>query len=300
MAGLQSRTRELEPCSSTEDEPLGTGGAVRYAADPGRGTVVIFNGDIISDLDLGAVLRHHREKKAGVTIVLKEVDDPTNYGLVETDADGRVRQFLEKPGYDEVAGRNINAGAYVIEPEYLELMKEGVYLSIEREFFPLLVERGEPFFSYVHHGYWADIGNVSNYLKAHEDFFQRRGALSEEYREVRPMLWAARDVNIPGDIQVRGPAVVGGGTSIGEGVVLDRFCVIGPGCRVGDGVHLSGCVLWEGVSVGPETRLRSSVLGDGSRLGRNIRLSGLFALGSEGYIPDYSHHTELHDEFDPK
>jgi mannose-1-phosphate guanylyltransferase len=284
---------------TVEEEPLGTGGAVRYASKPSEGTVIVFNGDIISDLNLGAVLDFHRNSGAGVTIVLTEVEDPTNYGLVETGADDRVRQFIEKPGWNEINCRTINAGTYVIEPEYLELMEEGVHLSIEREFFPLLVEKKSPFFAYVHRGYWADIGTVASYLKAHSDFFRRDEPVPGDYHQAGPMIWAAEGAEVHRDSKAHGPVIVGPGSRIGEGVVFDRFSVVGRECSIEEGAHLDSCVLWDKVAVGRNTRLKTCVLGEESRLGENIRLSGLFALGSGGYIPDYSHHTEMHESFDP-
>ncbi len=281
-----------------EDHPLGTGGAVRFAGRREAGTMVVFNGDILSDLDLAAVLAYHREKKAGVTIVLTEVEDPTTYGLVETWPDGRVRQFLEKPGWDEIDSlRTINAGIYIIEPEYLDLIREGAHSSIEREFFPLLVERGVPFYAFLHRGYWIDIGTVTKYLKAHLDYFQRDGSPPPGYHEVKRMIWAADTGTVPSSVEAHGPVVIGAECVIGAGVSFSRFCVIGRGCRIGAGAHLDGCVLWDGVTVGAAARLKGCVLGEGSSVGDHTRLTGLFALGGGGVIPAYSHFTELDDEF---
>jgi NDP-sugar pyrophosphorylase family protein len=295
MAGI---TGEIALRYVVEETPLGTGGAVRYALRKDSGTVVVFNGDILNDLDLAAVLAFHREKKAGVTIVLTEVDDPTNYGLVETHADGRVRQFLEKPGWNEIDSlRTINAGTYIIEPEYLDLIRGGAHVSIEREFFPLLVEREAPFYAFLHRGYWIDIGTVAKYLKAHHDFFLRGGAIGQGYREVRRNVWVADGAAVPASVEAHGPLVAGPASVVGEGAVFSRFCVVGAGCRIGAGAHLDGCVLWQGVSVGEGARLKGCVLGEGSSVGDHARLSALFALGGGGRIPDYSHFSELEDEF---
>src|ERR671921_1708689 len=132
-----------------EPMPLGTGGAVRYAGDSLTESVVVFNGDVMTQVDLGAVIRLHRERKAKATIVLTPVDNPTAYGLVETDADSNVRRFLEKPNADEITCDTINAGIYVLEPDTFDRIPTDVPYSIERGYFPSLVERGEPFFAYV-------------------------------------------------------------------------------------------------------------------------------------------------------
>ncbi len=281
-----------------EKDPLGTGGGVRFAQSGEPGSVVVFNGDVLNDLDLGAALDFHREKRAGVTIVLTEVEDPTNFGLVRAATDGRVSQFLEKPGWEEVDSlRTVNAGTYIIEPEHLELIPRGVHSSIEREFFPALVERGIPFYAFVHRGYWIDIGTVAKYLRAHADYFRRNAPMPEGYRQVRKDLWTAGSPEVAADAAVFGPVAVGEGSRVGKGAVFSRFCVVGRNCRIGEDAHLDGCVLWDGVEVGAGSRLKGCVIGEGSRLGEHTRLSGLFALGSGAVLPDYSHFTETNEAF---
>ena len=129
--------------------PLGTGGAIRYAGDSLTESVVVFNGDVLTQVDLAAVLRLHRERKAKATIVLTPVDNPRAYGLVETDRDGNIKRFLEKPGEDEITCNTINAGIYVLEPDTFDRIPKDTAWSIERSFFPSLIERGETFVAYV-------------------------------------------------------------------------------------------------------------------------------------------------------
>src|SRR5512134_3911035 len=128
-----------------EPMPLGTGGAVRYAGDSLTESVVVFNGDVLTQIDLGAVIRLHRERQAKATIVLTPVENPTAYGLVETDPAGNVTRFLEKPSPDEITTNNINAGIYVLEPDTFDRIPKDVSWSIERSYFPSLIERGETF-----------------------------------------------------------------------------------------------------------------------------------------------------------
>ncbi len=294
---VQGRTGRINLDYVVEDEPLGTGGAVRYAARPEEGTVAVFNGDILSDLDLNDVLRFHREKQAGVTIVLTEVEDPTAYGLVLVHPDGRVRQFLEKPSWDEVEGRTINAGTYIVEPEYLERIRPGAHVSIEREFFPALVEAGAPFYAYIHRGYWIDIGTVGKYVRVHHDFFQRGEGPGNGYRR-EGQAWLADGATTGAHLALHGPLVAGPGATIGRGVTIGRFAVLGPGCVIGDDVHLDGCVLWEGTRVGAGSRLKGCVAGAGCAIGEHVRLSGLLALGDRAVVPDHSHLVETDDDFE--
>src|SRR6187200_2949784 len=141
-----------------EPAPLGTGGAVRYAGDALTESVVVFNGDVLTQVDLAAVLKLHRERKARATIVLTPVDNPTAYGLVETDKAGKVLRFLEKPTADQIVCDTINAGIYVLEPDTLDRIPKDEVYSIERGYFPSLVQNGETFVAYVYRGYWIDIG----------------------------------------------------------------------------------------------------------------------------------------------
>src|SRR5919206_1561265 len=166
-----------------EPSPLGTAGAVRYAGESLHESVVVFNGDVFTQVDLAAVIRLHRERRAKATIVLTPVDNPTAYGLVETDADGNIRRFLEKPKPDEITTNNINAGIYVLEPETFDRIPSDVSWSIERSYFPSLIERGETFVAYVYNGYWIDIGTPEKYTQVHRDIMDGRFAAAP-FRDV--------------------------------------------------------------------------------------------------------------------
>jgi len=157
-----------------EASPLGTAGAYRNAASLISETTVVFNGDVLTDIDMNEVIRFHRERQAAATIVLAPVPNPTAYGLVETEKDGRVRRFLEKPKPEEVTCDTINAGIYILEPRVLDYVPEGEPFMFEYGVFPGLLERKEPFFAYIWRGYWRDIGTASSYLQANLDVIAGR------------------------------------------------------------------------------------------------------------------------------
>ena len=159
-----------------EPQPLGTGGAIKFAEPHLDGPVIVFNGDVLTEIDLNAVLALHRSRKAKATIVLTPVENPTAYGLVETAPDGAVQRFLEKPKPDEITTNNINAGIYVLEPDTFDRIPKDTPYSIERSYFPSLVERGEAFVAYVYKGYWIDIGTPEKYTQVHRDIMS--GAFS--------------------------------------------------------------------------------------------------------------------------
>src|ERR671913_1187440 len=179
-----------------EPSPLGTGGAIRYAAQGVSDTLVVFNGDVMTSVDVARVVAMHRERGAKATIVLTPVDNPTAYGLVETEADGSVRRFLEKPGADEITCDTINAGIYVLEPDTFDRIPKDTAWSIERSYFPSLVERGETFVAHVYRGYWIDIGTPDKYAQVHRDIMDGRYQAPPFAGSVPAQVWTAPDVRV--------------------------------------------------------------------------------------------------------
>src|SRR5918993_3247293 len=149
-----------------EPMPLGTGGAIRYAGDQLPESVVGFNGGVLTQVDLGAVLALHRERKAKATIVLTPVENPRAYGLVETDADGNIKQFLEKPSDEEITCNTINAGIYILEPDTFDRIPKDTNWSIERSYFPSLIQRRETFVPHIDPGHWKAIRPPPQYPQA--------------------------------------------------------------------------------------------------------------------------------------
>lgn len=271
---------------TVEDEPLGTGGAVRYAAAGREGTLIVLNGDVFSTIDLRAVLAFHRAKRARATIVLTTVENPTAYGLVTLARGGRVQGFLEKPSWEEISTNTINAGVYIIEPDLLQYFPAG-HCSIERDFFPRLVQEKVAFYGYVHRGYWLDFGTAEKYLQAHRDLLDDPGRVHRGYRRRGSGLWLAPGVS-PGERMLAlGRALVGPGSVFGEGVQLHKSVVIGSGCRIGSRAVLENCVLWDDVVIGEGARLSGCILGNGVRIGAYASLARL-VLGAGAVLPDYS------------
>src|SRR2546430_16611046 len=160
---------------TVEPQPMGTAGAYKFAEDLIREPTVVFNGDILTDLDLKAVIREHSEHRATATIVLTQVANPSAYGLVETEQDGRIRRFLEKPKADEITCNTINAGTYILEPRVLDMIPSGENHSFEYGLFPELLKLEETFFAHVPtRTYWIDIGTPARYLPVHQDLLGNR------------------------------------------------------------------------------------------------------------------------------
>jgi NDP-sugar pyrophosphorylase family protein len=251
-----------------EPAPLGTGGAIRFASETMRDSVVVFNGDVLTQLDLAAVIALHRERKAKATIVLTPVDNPTAYGLVETDAAGNVTRFLEKPNADEITCDTINAGIYVLDGAMLARIPPGRVSSMEREFFPGLLADGLPFFGWVGEGYWIDIGSPEKYRQAQLDLMEGRVTT-----DVGPAgtggdrLSVAADAMLGARVSVVAPLVIGAGCRLEDDCHVGPAAVLGPGCVVGAAAAVEGAVLWERVSVGAGAVLRDCIIGADVRVG---------------------------------
>ncbi|HEX8100457.1 MAG TPA: NDP-sugar synthase [Actinomycetota bacterium] len=238
-----------------EATPLGTGGAVANALRGVDEPVYVLNGDILTDLDLSALAAGHLERRAIATIALTPVEDARPYGLVALDEEGRVLEFREKP--DEPIPGVVNAGTYVLDPRALAGVPDGRPVSIEREVFPALIERGEPVFGFVSDGYWMDLGTPEKYLRATFDALEGRIA-GLEY--VAPHVDATAGVSL----QAR----------------LGRWVVVGPGVSVEDDGEVEDSVLLAGSIVHEGARVRNSILGPRSRVGSGATVEG--AVLAEG------------------
>jgi NDP-sugar pyrophosphorylase family protein len=272
-----------------EAEPLGTAGGVRNAADLVSGRVVVLNGDILTDLDLGAMLAAHETRGARASIYLTPVENPTVYGLVELEPDGRVRRFMEKPGWDEVTTNTVNAGIYVLERELLELIPRDQPHSIEREFFPMLLERRVSFVGHVPRAYWLDIGTAAKYLQAHQDLLDRQvqSHVALPGRRVQEG-WLDPGADLHSTVRLRGPVVIGAGCRLEPDVVVGPGVVLGPGCHLGPGAHVEGSVLWENVAVGAGARLAGCLIGRACRVGAHAEVGAGAVLGDGSALTDYS------------
>jgi len=235
---------------SVEDFPRGTAGAVKRAEKFLDGPFVVFNGDVFTGLDLTAMLKFHHEKKPMATIALTSVEDPTTYGVVETDKEGRVRRFTEKPGRDKVTTNMVNAGLYIVEPGILDHIAADTLFSFEHDVFPPLLEKGQAIYGFPTEAYWIDIGTPEKYRCLNHDLL---------LREVKEVKFEGESVVHP-SARISPPAVIGSGCSIGKDAVVKGPVVIGPGCRIGPGATLEGAVLWQKCKIGRGARLRNCVI----------------------------------------
>jgi mannose-1-phosphate guanylyltransferase len=246
----------VELLYAVEPEPLDTAGAIGFAARFAGidDTFVVVNGDVLTGLDVGAVIAFHRQRQAEATIALTPVDDPSRYGVVCTDPDGLVTAFIEKPPAGEAPTNLINAGTYVVEPSVLERVPAGRRVSIERETFPALVERGR-LYAMASDADWIDAGTPATYLSV---------SLAMAERE-------------------------GGGIAAGARVhrraqVVDS--VVEAGAVIDEDAVVHGSLVFSGARVGPEARVRGSILGHDSVIGKGARVEELSVIGDGGVVAD--------------
>jgi mannose-1-phosphate guanylyltransferase len=273
-----------------EPQPLGTGGAVRYAGDSLTESVVVFNGDVLTQVDLAAVLRLHRERRAKATIVLTPVENPRAYGLVETDAAGNIKRFLEKPGEDEITCNTINAGIYVLEPDTFDRIPKDTAWSIERSFFPSLIERGETFVAYVYDGYWIDIGTPAKYLQVHRDIMDGRYVAPpfDAAPSGSAVAWVSPGARVEDGAEVHGPCFIDEGAVVKAGAHVRAYSVIGRETRIEEGAMVEGSIVWPNGWIGPEASLKQSILGRNCHIGRNVIVESPAVLGDKTVVTDYS------------
>ncbi|HKA19239.1 MAG TPA: NDP-sugar synthase [Blastocatellia bacterium] len=264
---------------AVEASPLGTAGAYRNAASMISETTVVFNGDVLTDIDMNEVIRSHRERQAAATIVLAPVPNPTAYGLVETDKDGRVRRFLEKPKPEEVTCDTINAGIYILEPRVLDYVPEGEPFMFEYGVFPKLLEHNEPFYSYVWRGYWRDIGTASSYLQANLDVIAGRV-------ELLPPPTTQRGEKFDESAEVEPPSAVDPGCTLKPGVRIINS-VISRNCYIEERARIENCVIRAGTRIGAGSFIQRAVIGKGCHIGRSVEIKGA-VLGDKSVLTDYS------------
>ncbi len=265
----------------TEPSPMGTGGAYKFATEKTDEAIIVFNGDVLTDFSVAELVEKHRDSKADATIALIPVEDPSRYGVVETDADGRVKQFIEKPSADKIGSRGggrVNAGIYVLEPTIWEMIPEGVPRSFEYEIFPEILRRGLNFVSYSLDGsYFKDIGTLKSYHEAHLDFLSGRINGYE--------LTKSTDFDIAATANVDEASIFGEGCVVRSNAKVTNS-VVGNGVHIDESAVIEDSVLWSHSRVSYSAQVRGAVICVGCHIGRNVVVSEGSVLADDTILPD--------------
>jgi mannose-1-phosphate guanylyltransferase len=269
---------------AVEPEPLDTAGAVRFAADHAGvdDTFVVVNGDVLTDMDVTALIAFHRDRGAEGTIALHPVADPSAFGVVPTDGDGRVTAFVEKPPREEAPTNLINAGTYVLEPSVLARVPKGRRVSIERETFPAMVRDGG-LYARPDDAYWLDTGTPAAYLQAHRDLLEGRrpSSPSPGARLEGESLWIIGSPVIDGTVV--GPSLLADGARVAAGARVERS-VLGAGAAVEAGATVVDSVLLSGARIAGGSTVAGSILGPRSTVGERCDVRPTSVLGAGAVV----------------
>jgi mannose-1-phosphate guanylyltransferase len=241
-----------------EDVPLGTAGAVKNTEKFLDETFIVFNGDIMTDIDLSEMIDLHRKLKPEASIALTPVDNPSIYGVVETDSANIVQRFVEKPPPEKVTTNMINAGIYILEPEVLQRIPESEFFMFERQVFPGMLQEKRPILGYKSDSYWIDIGTPEKYLKVNQDMLNRIPG---------PVIIPDNESNISSSAKIIGPALIGKNCHIAEGTQVKDSTVIGHGCTIDNNTVIEDSIIWDGVHISANSLLKKCIIGSNSFIG---------------------------------
>ncbi|HEY3318755.1 MAG TPA: sugar phosphate nucleotidyltransferase [Coriobacteriia bacterium] len=269
----------MEMTYAVEERPLGTAGSVKNAEELLTGTFIVISGDALTDIDLSEVVRVHREKGGIVTIALKRVDNPLEFGVVITGEDGRIERFLEKPTWGQVFSDTINTGIYVMEPAVFDYIPRGKTFDFSSELFPLLMREGHELYGAVMDGYWCDIGSLGTYMQAHVDVLDGKvGVYVPGYR-TKDDVWVGDGATIDPSARVAGKVVIGSNCKIKAGAELGEYTVLGDNCLVGYDARVHRSVVWNDSFIGARAVLRGTVIGRDVDVRANATVESGSAVG---------------------
>lgn len=270
----------------TEESPLGTAGSVRNARAFLDSPFLVVSGDALTDIDPSEVVEFHRSRGSMVTIVLKKVPDPLEFGLVITDGDGRISRFLEKPGWGEVFSDTINTGIYVIEPEVLSFIPDDRPFDFSQDLFPQLLEDGIPMYGYVADGYWCDVGNLEQYLAVHRDILDGLVDVKIAGHKLENNIWIGDGVEIDESAKISGPVLLGNHVKVEAGTKLREYSVLGHNVVVKRDNFIHRAVVMDNTYIGPSCHIRGTLIGRNCDIKSGVRIDEGAVLGDDCLVGD--------------
>jgi mannose-1-phosphate guanylyltransferase/phosphomannomutase len=264
---------------SLEATPMGTAGSVRLAAQRLDEPFLVISGDALTDFDLESLVRFHTERDGAVTIALKAVDNPLDFGIVVTGEDGRIERFLEKPTWGQVFSDTINTGIYVVDPGVLRHVPDDQPFDFSKELFPRLLELGRPMYGHVCDGYWQDIGNLEQYRQANFDALDGRITLDIPGIRLRGNIWIGEGVEIDDLAGVEGPAFIGNYCAISPEATIGSYSVLGANVRLRERARVVRSVIDQSTFVGRSASVEGAIVGKSCDLRSHVHVNDGAALG---------------------
>src|ERR1700704_1926303 len=264
--------------------PRGPAGSVMLARQQLTEPFVVISGDSLTDIDLAAAVRFHRERRAIATIVLKPVPNPLEYGVVVVDEGGAVQRFIEKPSWGEVISDLANTGIYVLDPAVFDFFRPGEVTDWSGDVFPKLLKQGEPVFGWVTTGYWEDVGSHAAYVKANFDCLEGRVKVQIPGNRVGESIWVHEEAEVSTSARVDGPALICAGAKVRAGAWVNGPCVIGANTTIDTGAKVSNSIMWDHAYIGLNSRLRGAVVCRSVTIKNGCLLEEGSVIGGEGVL----------------
>ncbi len=266
---------------SVEESPLGTAGSVRLADSKLQDTFLVISGDALCDVDLSSLVEAHREKGAAVTIGLKSVDNPLEFGIVVTDDERRIERFLEKPSWGQVFSDTINTGIYVIEPEVMRHVPTDRSYDFSKELFPLLLEMGRPLYGHILDGYWQDVGDLDQFRQANFDALDEAVKLNIPGIRLRGNVWLGEGVEVDDLDQIEAPAFLGNYCRIMADAAAGAYSVLGSSVTLRERARTSRSVIDVSTHIGRSAVVEGAILGRSCEVGAHAHVQEGAAIGDE-------------------
>jgi mannose-1-phosphate guanylyltransferase/phosphomannomutase len=266
-----------------ERVPLGTAGSVKNAQSSLSDTFLVISGDSVTDIDLTRALDYHSTKNADATLVLTTVDKPYEYGVVETESDGHINKFLEKPDWTEVWTNTVNTGTYILKKSVLNKFSANEMFDFASDLFPMMLSDGDEIYGYTAAGYWCDIGDAKAYAMCHNDILDGKIVLDidADYTSVD-----SSKANIHKDAIVGSPCYIGEGVKVGAGAYVSAYSVLGDNCKVGDNARVNSSIFHDRVTVGASTSISNSIVCQNSKIGDFTTLHDASIIGANCVVDD--------------
>lgn len=271
-----------------EETPLGTAGSVKSAEKFLDDTFIVISGDGLTDIDISKAIAYHKEKGAMATLVLKEVPVPLQYGVVVTDKDGRVNEFLEKPSWSEVFSDKVNTGIYILEPEIFNYYKNNQEFDFSKDLFPILMKNKKSVYGYVTDGYWCDIGSIEQFIDCNFDVLKGLVKINVKGRKYKDGIWVGENCEISSETNIIPPVYIGSNTKIYEGVEIGPYSIFGRNNIISAGATVKRSVIFDNCYIGSNAEVRGSVLCNKVQLESKAAAFEDSAIGDETLVSEKS------------
>jgi mannose-1-phosphate guanylyltransferase / phosphomannomutase len=272
---------------SREDVPLGTAGSVKNAEDQLTEPFLVISGDALTDYDLTDIIAYHNEKKSLATLLLAHVHNPLEYGVIITNEDGHITQFLEKPSWGEVFSDTINTGIYVLDPKIFTYFEANKQFDFSQELFPMMLKQGDPIYGYVApKGYWCDVGNLSEYMRANADALQGLVDIKIPAKNIGNSIWCEEGVEIADGAKLYGPVYLSQDCKVKSGAIVHGPSIIGSYAIVDERAQVDRSIVWNNSYIGERAELRGAIVGSSTTIKSKAVMFEGSVIGDNSIIQD--------------